>query len=166
MGQKSPQPANNFAMKMLLAQSKLHLGIVRDLFVEYANSIETDLCFQNFKQELDGLPGNYAPPEGRLWLAVEAEEYAGCVGLRKSEEGICEMKRLYVRPAFRGQGLGRLLAQSVIETAHEIGYLSMRLDTLPSMKQAIALYESMGFLRIAPYYHNPQAGAIYMERRL
>jgi len=153
-------------MKILPAHSKPHLSIVRDLFVEYANSIETDLCFQNFKEELDGLPGNYAPPEGRLLLAVEGEQYAGCVGLRKSEKGICEMKRLYVRPAFRGQGLGRLLAQSVIEVARETGYVTMRLDTLASMKEAISLYKSLGFVAIAPYYDNPNEGAIYMERRL
>src|SRR5437016_175730 len=128
-------------MNIIAAHSEPHVACVRDLFLEYANSIETDLCFQNFRQELAELPGQYAPPEGRLLLAVEGKEAAGCVGLRKTGDGICEMKRLYVRPAFRGRGLGRLLAESVLQAAREIGYLRMRLDTLASMNEALKLYE-------------------------
>jgi ribosomal protein S18 acetylase RimI-like enzyme len=153
-------------MNIISAHEKQHVDVVRDLFLEYANSIETDLCFQNFKQELEELPGKYAPPDGRLLVAIEGEQYAGCVALRKCEEGICEMKRLYVRMGFRGQGLGRVLAQAVMDAAREIGYERMRLDTLPSMKEAISLYKSLGFVGTEAYYHNPNAGTIYLERKL
>src|SRR5215475_7341080 len=150
-------------MILLPAHSSEHLATVRELFVEYANSLEVDLCFQNFSQELAGLPGQYAPAEGRLFLAAEGNTAAGCVALRNLGDGICEMKRLYVRPAFRGKGLGRLLAQQAVKAARECGYQRLRLDTLASMKEAIALYESMGFRRIAPYYENPSNQAVFME---
>lgn len=148
------------------AHSSEHLATVRELFMEYANSLEVDLCFQNFNQELAQLPGNYAPPEGRLLLAAVGPTPAGCVALRKIADEICEMKRLYVRPAFRGKGLGRLLAQAIIQAARECGYQQMRLDSLSSMKEAIALYESLGFHRIPPYYDNPSTLAVFMELRL
>lgn len=142
------------------------LPIVRELFMEYANSIEVDLCFQGLSKELAELPGAYAPPTGRLYVAYEANTPVGCVALRKIKEDICEMKRLYVRPSARGTGLGRQLATLVIETAREVGYQKMRLDTLASMKRAIALDESLGFQRIDPYYHNPSGCAVFMELRL
>ncbi len=136
------------------AHSSEHLATVRELFMEYANSLEVDLCFQNFNQELAQLPGSYAPPEGRLFLAAEGTTPAGCVALRKIEDRVCEMKRLYVRPAFRGKA------------ARECAYHQMRLDTLSSLKEAITLYESLGFQRIPPYYDNPSPLAVFMELRL
>lgn len=148
------------------AVSKEHLTDARELFGEYAASLNFDLCFQNFEKELAELPGQYAPPEGRLLLAFYETEVAGCVALRKIDERICEMKRLYVRPEFRGKGIGWALAAAVLEEARKIGYTRMRLDTIPSMKEAIALYQSLGFQTIPPYRHNPIEGALYMERSL
>jgi len=142
------------------------ISTVRDLFREYAVSLGVDLCFQGFEKELASLPGDYAPPDGRLLLAVDGDSFAGCVALRRNEGDACEMKRLFVHPAFRGSGLGRRLAERVIGEARTIGYARMRLDTLPSMTEAIRLYESLGFARIAPYRHNPVPGAIYMELSL
>lgn len=153
-------------MTITQAHSREHLTTVRALFAEYAGSLEVDLCFQNFNQEMAGLPGQYAPPEGRLLLALDRTQAAGCVALRKIGGGICEMKRLYVRPAYRQLRTGRMLAEAIIEAARRIGYDRMRLDTLATMKPAIALYESLGFRRIEPYYDNPSAGAVFMELEL
>ncbi len=153
-------------MKIVAAQSDEQVAAVRQLFVEYARSLQIDLCFQGFEEELAELPGRYAPPSGRLLLALEGEDVAGCVALRRIDDGICEMKRLYVRPAFRGQGTGRLLVNTVLEAARECGYRLMRLDTLASMKEAIALYESRGFVRTKPYYDHPSADAVFMELNL
>lgn len=150
-------------MKILAAHCPALLPVVRELFTEYARSIEIDLCFQSFDRELAALPGKYAPPEGRLFLALEVRQPAGCVALRKIDAGVCEMKRLYVRPAFRGRALGRRLANETILAAREIGYAQMRLDTLASMTPAIALYESLGFQRIPAYYDNPSGLAVFME---
>jgi ribosomal protein S18 acetylase RimI-like enzyme len=153
-------------VQIALAYSKEKLPIVRELFTEYANSIEVDLCFQGFSKELAELPGAYAPPQGRLFVAYAAGMPLGCVAIRKIGEGVCEMKRLYVRPSARRTGLGRQLTRLVIDAAKEIGYQKMRLDTLASMTPAIALYESLGFQRITPYYHNPSGCAVFMELRL
>ncbi len=139
------------------------LPTVRQLFREYAESIEVDLCFQGFEAELESLPGKYAPPEGGLLLAFAGSESAGCVALRPIAAGVAELKRLYVRPAWRRHGLGRLLTERILDRARRIGYGCVRLDTLGSMKPAIALYESLGFRRIEPYYHNPSACAVFME---
>jgi putative acetyltransferase len=126
-----------------------------------------NLCFQNFEQELAGLPGHYAPPDGRLLLAEHEGQLAGCVALHKWEAGICEMKRLYLRPSFRGKGFGRVLAETVIAEARDIGYQRMRLDTIePIMKDAVEMYRKLGFREIAPYRPNPIVGAMYMELQL
>jgi len=142
------------------------IELARTLFREYQESLGVDLCFQNFERELAGLPGDYAPPSGRLLLARSGPEVAGCVALRKIAEGVCEMKRLYVRDAFRGQGLGRTLAEAILNEARRIGYRKMRLDTLPSMRAAIPLYRSLGFSEIGPYTQNPVEGALFMEKEL
>ncbi len=134
------------------------------LFREYAAWLEIDLCFQDFEKELGELPGEYAPPNGRLFLASKDAGIAGCVAMRKIGEGTCEIKRLFVRPEFRGQGLGRQLAEAIIREAKQIGYQRMRLDTLPpKMNDAIALYRSLGFKEIGLYYNNPVPGAKFME---
>ena len=148
------------------ASTAAELAVVRELFREYAASLEVDLCFQNFEQELASLPGKYAPPTGRLLLGVDAGQPAGCVALRQLDPGVCEMKRLYVRPAWRRHGLGRLLASTIISNAQLLGYDSMRLDTLASLTPAIALYRSLGFSQIAPYYDNPSPIAVFMELSL
>lgn len=153
-------------MQILAAHRPEFLPAIRTLFGEYAASLDIDLCFQNFEQELAELPGRYAPPEGRLLLAVEKEQAVGCVALRKIGDGVCEMKRLYVRPTFRRRGVGKKLAAGIITAAKEIGYDWMRLDTLGNMTEAIALYESFGFGRIAPYYDNPSGDAVFMELKL
>lgn len=140
-------------------------AVARGLFEEYAAALDVDLCFQNFERELNNLSMEYGPPDGALLLAVHEEDGAvvGCVGARKLSEGVCEMKRLYVQPRCRGTGLGRKLALEIINAAKEIGYGSMRLDTLPSMKAAVPLYRSLGFKEMDAYRHNPVEGAIYME---
>ncbi len=149
------------------AESPAQIVQARELFLEYAKSLGFSLCFQNFDKELAELPGDYAPPEGRLLLAEYEDQLAACVALHRLEPGICEMKRLYLRPQFRGKGLGRALAERIITEARRIGYQRMRLDTVePVMKDAVAMYRKLGFAEIAPYRPNPIAGAMYMELEL
>ena len=154
------------AMNILRATTPADIAQARALFLEYAAESKLDLCFQGFEEELATLPGKYAPPGGRLLLASEGDITAGCGALRELSEGVSEMKRLFVRPAFRKQGVGRLLAERLIEEARRIGYRSMRLDTLASMRSARALYESLGFRRIPAYYANPLAEVVYLELAL
>lgn len=146
------------------AESPQQIAAARELFLEYAQSLGFSLCFQSFDKELAGLPGDYAPPEGRLLLATYQDQLAGCVALHPLGPQVCEMKRLYLRPQFRGKGLGRALADQIIAEARQIGYQSIRLDTVePRMKDAVAMYRKLGFHEIAPYCSNPIAGALYME---
>src|SRR5579862_906787 len=168
------------------AESAAEIEQIRELFMEYAKSLGFSLCFQGFDQELAGLPGDYAPPEGRLLLVEYDGQLAGCGALHKVEghesrvasgeagikvtdntqadERICEMKRLYLRPDFRGKGLGRALAERILQEARGIGYGKLRLDTVePVMKDAVAMYRRMGFREIEPYRENPMAGTLYME---
>lgn len=150
------------------AMSADQIVAARRLFREYEASLGIELSFQDFAREVAELPGAYAPPAGRLFLATEAEglEPAGCVALRPLGGDLCEMKRLYVQPAARGKRVGRHLAETVIREARLIGYARMRLDTLPFMQEATALYRALGFVEIAPYYDNPVAGSLFMERTL
>jgi putative acetyltransferase len=168
-------------LSFLQASSPTQILQARELFLEYAQSLGFSLCFQNFDEELANLPGGYAPPGGRLLLAEYEGALAGCVALHKLDarneaesdryfvagSEVCEMKRLYLRPAFRGKGLGRALADRIIAEARRIGYRRMRLDTVePVMKDAVAMYRLLGFREISPYCNNPMPGALYMELKL
>jgi len=154
-------------MRLTQPHTSEQIELVRELFKEYEARLGISLCFQNFEKELAELPGEYVPPDGRLLLAIENKKVAGCIALRKIGDGICEMKRLFVRSEFRGQGLGRKLVKAIISEARKIGYKRMRLDTLPGkMDEAIALYRSLGFTEIEPYYQNPVPGAKFMELEL
>jgi ribosomal protein S18 acetylase RimI-like enzyme len=145
-------------------ESPQQIAQARELFLEYAQSLGFSLCFQNFDQELAGLPGDYAPPTGRLLLAEYDGQLAACIALHKLGPDICEMKRLYLRPQFRGKGLGRALAERIISEARAVGYRHMRLDTVePVMRDAVAMYRKLGFKEVASYRANPIAGALYME---
>jgi len=153
--------------ELIEATSPEQIQQARGLFLEYAESLSFKLCFQSFDEELQSLPGKYASPAGRLFLLLHDNRPAGCVGLRKLEPNICEMKRLYVRPEARGHGYGRVLAEAVIKAARDIGYERMRLDTIgDSMKDAVELYRRLGFREISPYYENPVEGALYMALTL
>ena len=153
--------------EITLATSAKQIDEARTLFREYEAWLGMSLCFQSFEEEVAGLPGKYAPPIGRLYLAYVDGEPAGCIALRKLEPGVCEMKRLYLRESARGLGLGVRLIEQVIADAQEIGYAKMRLDTYPpKMGKAVSLYEAHGFYEIPPYYDNPHAGVLYMEKTL
>jgi ribosomal protein S18 acetylase RimI-like enzyme len=154
-------------LEIVEARTPEQIAEIKSLFLEYAQSLGFSLCFQSFEKELAELPGMYAPPDGRLLLALVDGAPAGCVGLHKLDDGICEMKRLYARPSFRGHGLGRALTERVIAEARTIGYERMRLDTVAAhMQAAVALYRTLGFRQIAPYRANPQPSVLYMELNL
>jgi len=153
-------------MELLNVSTEEQLNIARELFEEYAASLNFEICFQNFAAELAQLPGHYAPPSGRLLLAFHNGRAAGCVALRQMEDGVCEMKRLYVRPEFRGSGIGKALAEAVVCQAREIGYKIMRLDTVSSMNRAQSVYESLGFVDTTPYCFKPLEGVRYMELKI
>ncbi len=163
----SAAPSVVNGLQIFQAASNQHVAQARELFLEYGQSLGFSLGFQNFDKELAELPGKYAPPEGRLLLAEFDWLLAGCAALRKIDNSICEMKRLYLRPQFRGKGLGRVLAERVIADARHIGYERVRLDSVePVMKDAVAMYRRLGFREIRPYCENPMAGALYMELHL
>lgn len=154
-------------LEIIEAKTTNEIDRARSLFREYEAWLDLDLCFQGFEAELAGLPGKYAPPDGRLFLAYLNEKLAGCIALRKLKDGICEMKRLFVRDEFRGHKIGVQLIEKLIADAREIGYKRMRLDTYPAkMGKAVSLYESHGFHSIEPYYDNPHEGVVFMELSL
>ena len=149
------------------AGSPVQIDEARKLFREYEAWLGMDLCFQGFEQELKDLPGKYSPPSGRLYLAYSENQPAGCIALRDLGQGVCEMKRLFLREGFRGLGLGRMLIERLIGEAQAEGYWKMRLDTFPpKMGKAVALYESYGFRSIPAYYDNPHEGVLFMEKQL
>ena len=151
-------------LRILQAESLEHIETVRELFREYESWLGIDLCFQGFEEELRTLPGRYEPPDGRLYIACMDETPAGCIAMRKLEDGICEMKRLYLRRESRGHGIGNALIEKLIDEARAAGYQKMRLDTHPpKMGKAVSLYESHGFYTIPPYYGNPHEGVLFME---
>lgn len=153
--------------KIIQAETTEHIEEARKLFREYESWLGLSLCFQDFEAEVANLPGKYAAPDGRLFLAFLDEKLAGCIALRKLEEGICEMKRLFVKEDFRGLGIGIKLIEKLISEARFIGYEKMRLDTLPDkMAKAVNLYASYGFREIPAYYHNPYGETLYMEKDL
>ena len=153
-------------IKIITANDNELVLKTKELFREYASSLCFDLSFQNFEQEIATFPEQYSPPQGRLCLAEYRNEIVGCVGLRDLGEGRCEMKRMYVKPGYRGKGLGKSLAKAVINEARSIGYSHMRLDTIPTMKEAGNLYISLGFKKIEPYRFNPIEGTIFLELEL
>ena len=153
-------------LKIFAAKTHEDIEIAKTLFAEYEEFLPFDLSFQNFEEELANLPGEYAPPEGCLLLAKYQNKAAGCVALRKLSDGVCEGKRLYVRPEFRGLKIGRKLVEAMIATARKMGYSSIRGDTIPSMQAAGALYASLGFKEISPYRYNPIEGAVFIELSL
>lgn len=153
-------------IEIIPAQFPEDAAAVRALLLEYREGLGFDLCFQDFDRELAELPGEYAPPGGALLLAVDGGRPAGCVALRRIDGEICEMKRLYLRSSCRGTGCGRRLAETILAEARRMGYSRMRLDTVPSMTEAIALYRRLGFREIGPYRYNPIEGTLYMERTL
>ncbi len=153
--------------EFIQVQTEDEIDAARLIFREYEKWLGLDLCFQGFEAELAALPGRYAPPEGRLYLAYSGGLLAGCIALRDLGEGICEMKRLFVRDEFRGQKIGIALIETIIGDAREIGYRAIRLDTYPpKMGKAVTLYETHGFRQIEPYYDNPNDGVLYMELSL
>ena len=150
-------------IEVIHVEDDRQLEAIRQLFLEYATFLGFDLGFQGFQEELAGLPGEYAPPEGSLLLAQSDGWPVGCVALRRIDERTCEMKRLFVRKEHRGRGLGKSLAEAIIREAHAAGYRRMRLDTVPALAEAIGLYESLGFYEIGAYRYNPIEGASFWE---
>jgi len=155
--------ANNEQLKIIPAKTVQDIDKIKKLFIEYQQFLGFDLCFQNFQDELDGLPGNYCPPDGRLFLSLINDKPVGCVALKKLEKDVCEMKRLYTKSKFRGKGFGRQLAIKIIEEAKLAGYKTMRLDTVSFLKEALSLYYSLGFKQTEAYCFNPRDDVIYME---
>ena len=155
------------SIELRIAEADEDIGAARAIFREYEAWLGLDLCFQGFEDELKNLPGKYALPHGRLYLAFAEGDLAGCIALRPLGDGVCEMKRLFVRENFRGRRIGQMLIERVIDDAHDIGYSQMRLDTFPpKMGKAVRLYESYGFREIPAYYNNPTEGVLFMQLEL
>lgn len=148
------------------ASSEHDLNTVKSLFAEYVSSLGYELNFDHFDRDIKELPGKYAPPDGRLLLAECDDDVAGCVAMRKIDNDVCEMKRLWVRPFFRGEDIGRALAEKLIDEARSIGYKKMLLDTISTMTEALTLYKSLGFKETEPYYDSPVEEAVYFEKDL
>lgn len=159
-------PSNGLSQIHLIESGDERLEEIQKLFIEYNEWLGVDLSFQGFDDELATLPGAYSAPGGALFICMRGIDTAGCVGVRPIRDDICEMKRLWVRPRFRGQSLGLRLASSAIDAAHRLGYRTMRLDTLDWMSDALRLYRSLGFHEIPAYYDNPLPGAVYLEKSL
>ena len=153
-------------MRIQVADAPDYLEIVRALFLEYESTLNVDLCFQGFEKELAELPGEYARPSGRLLVAFKRDEAVGCGAFRRLEGDACEMKRLFVRPKHQGKSIGSALARALIEEARAAGYARMRLDTMPTMQRAIAMYRSLGFREIPSYRFNPVPGSLFFELQL
>ena len=153
-------------LRINFAESQSDFDISRLLFLEYAETLGFSLCFQGFDEELENLPGKYATPKGCILLAWDKLDCGGCVGLRPLNDTVCEMKRLYIKPAYRGTGLGRLLAEKILKFANESNYSKIVLDTLSSMDSAQGLYRSLGFAETDPYYHNPHPDVVFFEKKL
>jgi len=153
-------------VSLVQVESMTQVDVARALFREYEASLQVDLCFQSFEAELSALPAPYLPPRGALLLAIQGGEVAGCGAFRPWSAECCELKRMFVRPAFRGKGIGRILATVLLSRAREAAYRSVRLDTLDFMREAVALYQSLGFRRIQRYYDNPHPGALFFELAL
>ncbi|MBI1756674.1 MAG: GNAT family N-acetyltransferase [Fimbriimonas ginsengisoli] len=152
--------------RAVLPGDEASIDLARELFLEYERELDIDLCFQSFEHELASLPGRYTPPSGRLLLAYEGDELAGCGALRGLEPGVCELKRIYVRPAFRARGHGRAISERLLDEGRDIGYTTCRLDTLRKLTTAIALYKDLGFAEIPPYGPDSGLEIVYFERTL
>lgn len=158
---------NKVKYEIIEAETPEDIAAAKELFLEYQKWLNVSLCFQDFETELATLPGKYAKPAGRLYLVKEGNNYMGCIGLRKIADGICEMKRLYIKPEMRGFGIGKDLVDILISEAKHIGYTSMRLDTIKEkMPNAVEIYEKFGFKKIEAYYDNPNPHTLYMELEL
>lgn len=162
----SPSTSDSPALRITQAETPAEIETAQSLFREYQQELGIDLCFQNFDAELSGLPGKYACPEGRLLIAWKGDEAIGCVAVRPFDGEVCELKRLFLRPAARGMGAGRLLTETALQEARQAGYRRIRLDTLPQMGAAIRLYRDLGFQEIGAYTTNPVAGALFLEKPL
>lgn len=160
---KDNSPQRNGVIEIIRAMTDIHMDEVRRLCREYVDFLGVDLCFQSFEEEMEELPGKYDSPGGCLLIAVNGDAVIGCVAVRPLEDDVCEMKRLYVRPEYRGCGAGRMLVRRIIDEAIAVGYLRMRLDTLDTLTEAMTLYESFGFKKTSPYYYNPLTGVVYWE---
>lgn len=156
----------SYAMQIIEANSPQHFSLASDLFKEYQKFLNADLCFQGFEEELASLPGKYAKPIGSILLAKDGNDFVGCVAVRAIKGKTCEMKRLYVKPSAQGKSIGRLLAESIIRKARQLGYNKMQLDTLKRLESAISLYSKLGFKEIKPYYANPLDDVVYWELEL